>query len=266
MTRNKSRLLRRVPSWAAGGLSLVLAHAGCGLHSVDIPELDGPSETGLSLKLEATPDLLVADGSSTAVVTATLRGPDGRPVAGRQVFFTITDNTGAIADIGSFPTSNGPGTGVSVSTDSAGVARVTYQAPQRTDATANQKILIVARLFGNDAKGQIYHSVQIELRSAQPKLFPPNPTDTAPHCGFTMEAPSGLRKNVTILFQDASFDPDGVIVRYQWIFGDNTGVNYDPDIVHIYRSAGSFTVTHIVTDNNGVDNINGCSVTLNITN
>src|SRR6266446_6747559 len=137
MTRKNGRLLRRVPSWAAGGLSLVLAHAGCGLHSVDIPELDGPSETGLSIFLAATPDLLVADGTSTSLVTATLRGPDGRPIAGRAVFFTIADSAGRFADIGSFPTSNGPGTGVSVNTDGAGVARVTYQAPVRTDATAN---------------------------------------------------------------------------------------------------------------------------------
>jgi hypothetical protein len=264
MTRNNSRLLRRVPSWAAGGLCLVLANGGCGLHSVDIPDLEGPSETGLSIALTASPDLLVADGTSTSLVTATLRGPDGRPIAGRQIFFTIADTTGQFADIGSFPTSNGPGTGVSVVTDAAGVARVTYQSPVRTDFTANSKVLIVARLFGTDANGQNYKSVAIELRSAQPKLFPPNPNNTKPTCAFTTEAPGGFRINQTILFQDASFDPDGTIVRYQWTFGDTGNVSYDPDIVHVYRVPGTYSVTHTVTDNNGADGV--CTRALTITN
>jgi hypothetical protein len=264
MTRNNSRLLRRVPSWAAAGLSLVLAHSGCGLHSVDIPELDGPAETGTSLFMTASPDVLVADGTSSSLVSVTLRGPDGRPLAGRQIFFTITDSSGTFADIGSFPTSNGPGTGVSVITDSAGVARVTYQAPVRTDATANQKVLIQARIYGTDANGQIYHSVAIELRSAQPKLFPPNPGNLPPVCRFVIEAPGGLRTNRTILFQDTSSDIDGTVVRYQWDFGDGTGINYDPDTVHIYRTARLYTVTHTVTDNNGREV--GCTTPLSITN
>jgi PKD repeat protein len=233
---------------------------------VDIPDVEGPSETGLSIALTATPDLLVADGTSTSLITATLRGPDGRPVPGRAIFFTIADTNGQFADIGQFVTSNGPGTGVSVTTDGAGNARVTYQSPVRTDFTANGAVLVAARLFGTDANGQSYHSVTIELRSAQPKLFPPNPSNVAPHCAFTMEAPGGQRTNTTILFQDASFDTDGTILRYQWIFGDGTGVNYDPDIVHVYRSPGTYTVTHIVTDNNGADNVNACSVALTITN
>jgi hypothetical protein len=264
MTRNKSRLLRRVPSWAAAGLSVVLVHSGCGLHSVQVPEIDGPAETGISITMSATPDLLVADGSSTSQVTATLRGPDGRPLTGRQVFFTIADSAGRFADIGSFPTSNGPGTGVSVGTDGAGVARVTYQAPVRTDATANQKVLILARVYGTDANGQPYHSVPIELRTAQPNLFPPNPGNLSPLCRFIIEAPGGLRTNRTILFQDTSSDTDGFIVRYQWDFGDGTGINYDPDTVHVYRTAASYTVTHTVTDNNGGETF--CIQPLRITN
>jgi hypothetical protein len=264
MTRKNSRLLRRVPSWAAAGLSVALIHSGCGLHSVEVPEIDGPSETGISIALSASPDLLVADGSSRSLVTATLRGADGRPLAGRQVFFTIADSAGRFADIGSFPTSNGPGTGVSVVTDGSGVARVTYQAPVRTDATANQKVLILARLYGTDANGQPYHSVPIELRSAQPRLFPPNPGNLPPLCRFIIEAPGGLRTNRTILFQDTSSDVDGTIVRYQWDFGDGTGINYDPDTVHIYRTARLYTVTHRVTDNNGGET--PCTTSLSITN
>lgn len=248
----------------AKGLILAVLSSSCTMHDVTIPEFDGPSTTGIGMSLTASPDLLVADGSSRSLITATVFGPDGRAVAGRDVFFTIADANGQFADIGQFPTSNGPGTGVSVTTNGNGVAQVTYEAPVRTDATANQKIQIAARLMGTDAQGATYHTVAIELRSAQPKLFPPNPNNVPPHCAFTMEAPGGRRTNQTILFQDTSFDSDGVIVRYQWDFGDGTGVNYDPDIVHVYRSPGTYTLTHIVTDNNGGDGI--CTAPLTITN
>jgi PKD repeat protein len=83
-------------------------------------------------------------------------------------------------------------------------------------------------------------------------------------CRFVIEAPGGLRTNRTILFQDTSSDIDGTVVRYQWDFGDGTGINYDPDTVHIYRTARLYTVTHRVTDNNGGET--PCTTSLSITN
>ena len=54
-------------------LGALLAFQGCGLDDVDIPELDGPSTLAANLVLRIDPDLLVADGRSTALVTATFR-------------------------------------------------------------------------------------------------------------------------------------------------------------------------------------------------
>ena len=57
--------------------------------------------------------------------------------------------------------------------------------------------------------------------------------------------------NQTIVFDaSGSYDMDGVIVSYQWDFGDGetgTGVNSE----HVYKKPGEYTVTLIVTDNNG---------------
>jgi PKD domain-containing protein len=233
-------------------LCAVLALHGCGLDNVDIPELDGPSTFAANLQLRANPDLLVADGASTALITATFYDVNGRPAANRQIFFTIADEDGRFAAIGSFPTAEGPGFAVTALTDAQGVARVVYQVPVRTDATADQIVLIAARPIGDDASAAVYRTVRIELRSAEPRLFPPTPGNLPPDCGITIETPNGVRTNVAILFQTRSFDRDGTIVRYEWFCGSGTGgPSYAPDIACVYRTAGSYSVTHRVTDDDG---------------
>lgn len=246
MTRNDSRVPGRARSWTAAGLALMLAHAGCTLHDVETPELEGPSERGFSIQLTVSKDILVADGRDFAVVTATVRGPDGRPTPNRDVFFAIADSEGRFADIGVIIGSNGPGTGATVRTNAQGVAQVIYEAPPRTDATANQTILIMARLVGNDVNGEFYHRVRIELRSAEPRLFP-NPGGTLA-CNFITEPAVGpFFVGQVIGFHSTS---RGNIIRYEWDFGDNT-TGDAPDEAHVYRVPGTYTVVHTVTDNLG---------------
>jgi hypothetical protein len=239
------------PIVLAGALAVGLGFSGCGLDGVEVPEFDGPSELALSLKLTVTPDIITADGFSTALITVTLRNENSRPVAGRAIFLTITDEEGRIADLGNFQGSNGPGTGVSVVTNAQGIVQVIYEAPPRTDATANQLVLIAARPVGEDAFAALYRSVALELRSAEPRLFPQRPGNAPPSCPFVVEAPNGLRANVAVLFQSTASDSDGTIVRYEWFFGDGSQVEYAPDLAHVFRHAGTFTVTHRVTDDDG---------------
>lgn len=235
------------------GLCLLLTLAGCGLDKVEVPDLSGPSELGLSVTLTASPDIVVADGFSTSLVRATVRDQNGRLAAGKPVFFTVTDSEGRFADIGSLRSTSGTGvgTGIQVATDSTGVAQVVYEAPPRTDATANQSILIAVRPVGTDFNGQIYRTVSIELRSAEPRLFPPGAAGT-PNCNFIWEPSLGpYRVNQAILFQTtSSASANHVIVRYQWFFGDGTSED-SPDTAKVYRYVGTFTVTHVVTDNGG---------------
>jgi hypothetical protein len=244
-------------------LGALVAFQGCGLDEVDVPELDGPSTFAANLSLRIEPDLLVADGRSTALVSATFFDVNGRPAANRQIFFTIADEDGQFAAIGNFPTAEGPAFAVTATTDSQGVARVIYQVPPRTDATADQTVLIAARPIGDDASGAIYRTVRLELRSAEPRLFPPAPGNDPPECAVVVEAPSGFRTNVALLFQTASFDPDGVIVRYEWFCGSgNGGPSHSPDTACVYRTPGSYTVTHVVTDDDGAQASCGASFTI----
>ncbi len=250
MSRKRGRSLRRSRLWA-GAACLFLLESGCGLHDVQIPELDGPSEQGFSLNLQVSKDVLVADGRDFAVVTATVRGPDGRPAANKDVFFAIADESGRFADIGVIVGSNGPGTGATVRTNTQGVAQVLYEAPPRTDATGNQTVLVMARIVGNDANGASYHRVRIELRSAEPRIFPPNGGNAVPKCSFITEPATGpFKVNTVIGFHSTSVDTDGVIIRYEWTFGDGTRGDA-PDVAKVYRTTGTFAVTHTVTDDDG---------------
>jgi PKD repeat protein len=247
----------RVGAGARGAFAacLLLALVGCSLHEVSIPELDGPAEVSLSLRLTANPDVLVADGQSSSIITATLRGTDGRGLPGRAIFFTTADTSGRFADIGELSAEF-------VNTDANGVAQVVYTAPPRTDATADQSVLVLARPVGDDFSGANYRSVRIELRSAEPRLFPqipecglagaPSPPNCnlPPVCNFVVEAPAGFRVGVNILFQSTSADPDGTIVRYFWDFGNGRRAD-NPDVATTYFAPGTYTVTHTVTDNGG---------------
>jgi PKD domain-containing protein len=243
----RGRSLKRRPGWVAVGLGLLMVSAGCGLDKVETPALNGPSETGFSMRLSLSKDVLVADGRDFAVVTAAVIGPDGRPAQNQDVFFTIGDASGNFADIGVIVGSNGPGTGATVRTNAQGIAQILYEAPARTDATANQTVLVLARLVGFDVNGRIYNSVRIELRSAEPRLFPNPAPDGALVCNFITEPAAGpFKAGQVIGFHSTS---SGSIIRYEWNFGDNT-FGDAPDEAHVYPK-GTFTVTHTVTDSFG---------------
>ena len=269
--------VRATRALACLGLGMSLAVLGCGLDNVDVPELDGPSTFGQALTMSITPDVITADGLSTAFVQAELRDQDGRTLADREVFFATADELGRPADIGLFYDLNGNRLGATeaiVRTNGNGVAQLIYLAPPRTDATANQSVLITARPVGTDFNGAFYRAVRLELRSAEPRLFPQVPTcdvpgapdppfcNRAPRCSFVVELGSG-KAGTTILFQSTAADTEGPIVRYEWFFGDGTGVDYHPDTNHVYRFPGTYTVTHRVTDDDGL--FSTCTASVPIT-
>jgi len=263
MTRNDSRAQWRSRLWAAAGVALLVAHGGCGFDGVDVPELVGPAELATSVALTAVPDLIEADGFSTSLITATVRDQNGQPAAGRDIFFSIADASGRTADIGtlrSTATGVSVGTGITVKTNAQGVAEVVYEAPARTDATANQQVRVTARPAGTDASSALYRSVNIELRSAEARLFPQRPDNKLPTCNFTVQVTGKsscttttsctIPINTSVLFQSTSFDTDGTIVRYFWSFGNGKTADH-ADVSTSYGIAGTYTVTHLVTDNNG---------------
>jgi len=77
-----------------------------------------------------------------------------------------------------------------------------------------------------------------------------------------VNVPSNTSANQIIVFNaSGSYDIDGVIVSYQWDFGDGTAVSgVSPE--HVYEDPGEYTVTLMITDNNG--NTYSKTMTVNI--
>ncbi|MBZ0110641.1 MAG: PKD domain-containing protein [Candidatus Scalindua rubra] len=51
-----------------------------------------------------------------------------------------------------------------------------------------------------------------------------------------------------------SFDPDGSIAEYNWVFGDGSASSSISDPLHTYYAPGNYTSTLTVTDNDGLTN------------
>lgn len=259
-----STMTRRI---AAGLLACGLTLQGCGLDEVKVPEsLIGPSELGISLQMLAFPDIVVADGIQTAVIQALVRDQNGKPVVGRGIVFTISDEAGRTAEIGTLTSATGARVfgSTTINTNANGVAQVVYTTPERRDFTANSRIVIGARPVGTDANGALYTTLRIELRSAEPRRFPQVPGNASPTCAFNVAPNNPTNKEGTVLrFFSTANDADGFIVRYEWYFGDgtsSTGAEGHIDIQKGYPFAGTYTVTHIVTDNAGAQS--ACSRTV----
>ena len=87
----------------------------------------------------------------------------------------------------------------------------------------------------------------VDLRHAFGVVVSPN---QAPIAGFT--ATPGAAGAATVFDASSAVDPDGSIVRYDWDFGDGTVLSDGgPTPSHVYTSPGSYTVTLVVTDNEG---------------
>jgi hypothetical protein len=242
----------------AGLVACGLSLQGCGLDKVQVPTvLTGPSELGVSLQMLAYPDVVVADGIQTAVIQAVVRDQNGKFVVGRGIVFTIADEAGRTAEIGTLTSATGARVfgATTINTNANGVAQVIYTTPERRDFTADARIIVGARPVGTDANGAPYTTLRIELRSAEPRRFPQGGTST-PVCSFIRAPNNPIEKEGTVLrfTSTSSVASPGYIVRYEWYFGDATsaeGAEGIIDVQHPYPLAGDYTVTHIVTSNTG---------------
>jgi hypothetical protein len=135
--------------------SLGLAAAGCGLDKTPNPPLNGPSETGVSAELTATPYILNADGVSESVVQLVLRDPSGAPLVGRAVLFQFSGDGTLVPSTAS--TYVGPvQTGIVMATGKDGTAYVVYVA-----GTGLGTVTVSVSPYGNDVRTIFFQSVDI---------------------------------------------------------------------------------------------------------
>jgi len=101
-----------------------------------------------------------------------------------------------------------------------------------------------------------------ELNNSQSKLIK---VGKSPISSFTYSPDFPFVGDIVTFDASGSYDPDGYIISYLWDFGDGSPqVNEtNPLTTHNYATGGNYTVTLVVTDNEGLSDINTKIVTVN---
>lgn len=255
---SRVELARRGGGVAALSVALAMTMGACGVDKQKIPALGGPSELSIAIKLTASPDVLTADGFSTALVQVQVFDQNGQTVAGRAVLLALSNSDLQFADLGTLYSPSGSllrAAEATVVTGANGVATAIYTAPPRTDFTADGRVTIQARLVGTDFNGTPSHFIAIELKSAEPRLFA-----GTTGCGFVVEAPrnavtcsgsSGSQSCTVKVGSQVLFQSTAAGVRFTWFWGDGTPSGDGLNENHPFRTVGQFTVTQLVTAASG---------------
>lgn len=258
-------------------IAAVLLVPGCTLDTTDTPEPTGPSELGTAIEMRALPDQLVADGFSSSIIEAVVRGPNGERVQGREIIFDISQftvvdvvdiPTGTFLDLGNLAPVNGPrptfggveSGPVSAFSDGDGVARARYWAPFRTDQENDMTVTITGRPAFTDFNAARLRNTTIFLRAANRPSFPGGTT-----CGFiwepdklTYRVGEGIAFTATQL-TGAAGNP---IARYEWIF-DSEDEAEGRTPVHAFSTPGTKTII-LITHESITGARETCSETLDI--
>ena len=88
-------------------------------------------------------------------------------------------------------------------------------------------------------------------------------SNTRPPIAAISGLPGAAEGTLAAFSAGASVDPNGSVVSYAWSFGDGTTAS-GPDVTHTYTQDGIFTVSVIVTDNDGLTD--SASTTITVTN
>ena len=120
------------------------------------------------------------------------------------------------------------------------------QNPSHTFPTAGSYSVILTVTDNDDATDQVTKTVTVTVA----------PENSAPTAAFTYSC-TGLTCN----FSDRSTDSDGIIAARRWTFGNgSTGTGRNPS--RTYASAGTYTVTLRVTDDDGATNETSTAITV----
>ncbi len=218
--------------------ALVALSSSCTMKNQEKPDLTGPSELGLSIRVVANPDLLQQDGGSQAVVEVTAYGPDGQRKPNVQMRSEIF--------VGGVPVDFGTLSARSLWTDKDGGARLIYTAPLAPAGPSvdlGTVVDIAVTPLGYDYANTVTRFATIRL---VPTGIVVPPDGLQPAFTFTPEAPTD-HENV---FFDASTSVapgNNPIAVYTWDFGDGRSGS-GRGATHSYDSAGTFVVKLTISD------------------
>jgi PKD repeat protein len=222
---------------------LATTATACTVQKTTAPDPSGVSELALRVALQVTPDSILQDGASQAVLVIDAADAEGRPSRGLALRVELEFN-GVIQDFGTLSAKT-------VITGEDGRARVTYTAPPRPSEPSEQGNVVTFRVtpVGNDYTGEIRRTASLRLVTPG-VLLPPN---SGPVPDFTFSPASPLPLTDIVFDASRTVDegnPCGSACTYRWEFGDGesgTGIF----VKHQYRTLGTYQVRLSVTDARG---------------
>ena len=202
----------------------------------EAPPLTGPSEFSTSISVAATPDVLLTDGGSQALVAITARDATGAPL--RQVSLRAEIRvSGTPIDFGTLSARN-------LVTDSAGRATLVYTAPLITGGLDTGTLVdIGVTPVGTNFANAVTRTTSI-------RLVPPGvviaPDGLQPNFTFT---PASPMESQNVFFDATSSRSPALnpIAAYRWDFGDGGGAA-GSTADHVYTSAGTYIVKLTISD------------------
>ncbi len=221
--------------------TMVMGAASCTITKTPAPPLTGPSELALSLAIAASPDILPANGASTAVISIVARDANAQPQPGVRLRVD-TVNGETIIEQGLLQTHD-------VTTDSAGQASIVFTAPVGTIPGIDTLETVTIRVLPVSTNFALHTPRYVIIR-----LVPPTTIYVvgAPIPAFTF-SPSAPKPNDIVIFNaSGSIDPDGTITSYTWDWNDGeSATKVTPTEDHDFAAAGTYYVKLTVTDNSG---------------
>lgn len=217
--------------------ALLAVQFSCKLHDPGAPDPTGISSARYSLTITLDPNVLETDGIATSNVMARLYDLDGKPLAGRTVYFEVLSAGGDKINTGRIGFNY-------VVTNSNGVALTTYTAPYQL---IEEQIRIQGSMVSGDYPYQVGHWAWIWLVLPGGQHHPPSYDCADTVMDFTAD-PLAPRVWEWVKFNAVgTYDPTGYILEYNWDFGDgSTGSGQQTQ--HRYRAQGSYTVVLTVVD------------------
>lgn len=225
----------------------------------DIPKASGPSELGLSIQVLASPDVLSTDGTSTAQLVVTARGPNSEPKAGVPIRADIRVD-GQIVDHGRLSAK-------SASTGGDGRATFTYTAPSG-GLSGNPDFRNIVQLtfapLSGDYLNAVERTVNIRLVPLGTIVYPGKPIanfswrPTTPYEMDEVTLDAGLSRDcpetATGIEQCtlASTMADAAGLSYEWNMDDRNIVLSGRVIKYQFPRRGDYRVRLTVTNARGV--------------
>ncbi len=239
----------------------LLGIEACVQGGAEQPPLSGPSELGISLTLQANPDVLPLDGSAQSRIEVLARDENGNPTANLKLLIQIVVQTASGAQFTDFGNLTGLRPDKTVLTGNDGRAFFSYTAPLASANPAGSSdpgSTVTIQVTPSDPNVPNFANAvgrTIVIRLVPPGTviplfnvlagftFTPNPPAakdqtqfTAQYCDVTGGAPPTC---VT--------DPNRIISSFAWDFADGSTGNGQV-VTHIFDSSGNYPVQLTISD------------------